>query len=316
MSTGTTNYVMYLSRGARRRNPTVQSIALLEPTSSDIVSPGGSFRAGNASDILSIPGSENTARFAFWSVTGGGEGPQLRTRNQPNGHTAPTVTAGRPNMIATAWYIPVGGGTGSGEGVAGEWIDAFNVNTGSFILEGDFVTMAPDARINEYVNEEGFVPVSRGYIQLVQAFPFQQGIYPFLNWEVISGGATVSDSVLTLPPDTAGAAFAFYKLSGEIGGVTPPREPFPVMIATLLMQALGFIYDQSGRPHVPISPDDYLIAQLLIAPALLGLSKNMNEQLKSTVTELAAAHLESIAQDIRKSAIQIKPQPVNEPPEK
>ncbi len=315
MSTGTTNYVMYISRCARRRNPTVQSITLLEPAISDIL-PAGHFAAGTASDILTIPGSENHAMFAFWSVTGGTEGPQLRTRNQTNGHIAPVATAGRSNMNATAWYIPISNGPEKDGSGGGEIIDAFNVNTGSLILEGDFVNMMPDASINESVNAEGFIPLSTDHTQFAEAFSFQQGIYPFLNWEVISGGATVSDSVLTLPPNTTGAAFAFYKLQGEIGGVTPPREPFPVMIATLLMQALGFVYDDHGIPHSPVTPDDYLIARLLIAPALLGLSKNMNEQLKSSVTELAAAHLESIAQDIRKSTIQIKPQPVNEPPEK
>ena len=65
MPTGTTNYVMYTSRGARRRNRTVQSIALLNPAVSDIL-PAGHFGAGTASDILAIPGTENQAMFAFW----------------------------------------------------------------------------------------------------------------------------------------------------------------------------------------------------------------------------------------------------------
>src|SRR5258708_4103843 len=64
--------------------------------------------------------------FAFMTVSGGKDGPQLYTTFGNH-----DVHVDANDIVITVVYAPPGGTTGPG-GCAGVWVDAFNVDTGSF----------------------------------------------------------------------------------------------------------------------------------------------------------------------------------------
>jgi len=91
---------MWVYRGKRGHGSAAEPVS--PPPDPSTFQYGDKFRAPWAA--TSINWVDNTTlTFAFWSVTGGIEGPIATPQNPP-----PAVTVGFADIMATAWYIAGG----------------------------------------------------------------------------------------------------------------------------------------------------------------------------------------------------------------
>jgi hypothetical protein len=163
----------------------------------------------NALGFASLPLNGNNLPFAFMSVHGAADGNHLYT--SPGNQTVPV---GNSNIDILAIYAPAGGiGSGGGPGV---WVDAFNVDTGSF-SDSDFVQVLtpptpPDTVDNpktSRANMEG--DVSTIAAENVSAFASVDGV-PFLEWkEILPSTAVMTPREVDLSKDETAIMFAFYQ---------------------------------------------------------------------------------------------------------
>jgi hypothetical protein len=123
------------------------------------------------------------------------------------------VSVDSTDVVATAWYIPTGGG----DGTPGVIIDAFDVNQGTFV-DDDFVTVSPDGSLIFAANDDGWVPTTRA--EDVNATGAIHTV-PFLDWTVFVGTETVLNQDLKAAATTYAVAFAFYQTPQ-----TPPIRRF------------------------------------------------------------------------------------------
>src|SRR5690348_836037 len=125
MPTVHTRYVTWLSRGRRGHGTAAADIV---PPLATAAANGGTYQAW-ASPSIAWDGGQHTASFAFWSVTGGADGAFVTT------DPSLSVPVANGDVAATAWYLP--GGGGGGNGGPGVFVDAFDVNLGTFV-DDDF----------------------------------------------------------------------------------------------------------------------------------------------------------------------------------
>ena len=297
----TVNYYAYGRRGRRHSASPVVPIA---PSlhSSPI--------SGTPADINAYPIS-GYPTFAFWSIVGeSGGGRVSRTALE-------VVHAADDPLIATAWYLPSGGGGTGGPGLG---IDAFDVNRGQF-FDDDFVSVAPDAALSAAANYDGFVPTAS--IEHITAFdPCHEAVIsaniPFVNWMVVDPPAPATGTVLNPPVGSNGTAFAMYRLPD---GIDPGfKRPHIDELLTWLYLSPGVLVGGGGfgiRPGgggpVPIDPVGALIARLdpaarqaVTGVLLNGAAKQMapNEfaaQLGRIGIGMAEAGLKALNADIQRT---------------
>lgn len=165
----------------------------------------------NALGFATLPFNGDNLPFAFMSVHGAADGNHLYTTpgNQ-------TVSVGASNIDILVVYAPVGGiGSNGGPGI---WVDAFNVDTGTFSDSLDFITVltpptppdSVDAPKTTFANMEG--EVSTVAAENIRANHHVDGV-PFLEWKRIIPGASITNIVdIHLSQNETGEIwFAFYQ---------------------------------------------------------------------------------------------------------
>jgi hypothetical protein len=257
--TASTRYVAWTNRRGRRASGTTFTELIVPPPTPILYNGGGSESFGGgllAPDELPVPGSTTGAKvkFAFWSLSGGADGGVV---GLPNQHLCPVVNVGASNLVATAWYLPVGGG---GVGESGIWIDAFDVNTGNFVLD-DFVNVTSTPALTPVANNDGWLPSSSA--QQVAAYPSIHFV-PFMQWNVMAGSPTAAGTTLSIPIKSNGVAFAFFK---SLPSATIPKIDLEFLAGWLIIFGIindgnGIQVGPDGKP-VPIGPWGGDLMQLL-----------------------------------------------------
>lgn len=196
-----TRYVTWVSRG--RRHHGSGPLDLVEPLDT-AVTDGGSYQAWAPPLITydDAQGTSQSGRFAFWSVVGASGGAFVSTL------PALSVPVAGVPVQATAWYLPMGGG---GPGEPGTFVDAFDVNQGSFV-DDDFVSVSPDGALSAAANEDGWVPATAE--EHVLAFGSIHGT-PLKDWQIIYQQPAHADSAsgndLHTAAGSSAVAFAFFQ---------------------------------------------------------------------------------------------------------
>ncbi len=170
-----------------------------------------------------------TVPFAFMSVHGAADGNHLYT--SPGNQS---ITVGSSDIDVLVVYAPPGGITGPGGG-PGVWVDAFNVDAGTFSDALDFIEILTpptppdtvDAAQTQLANAEGVVSTIAA--ENLRASTSVDGGVPFLEWKRIVPSETIDTdrNVDLLQNETGEIWFAFYqRLShgGSIGRVVKEME--------------------------------------------------------------------------------------------
>jgi hypothetical protein len=231
----------------------------------------------------------HSANFAFWSVTGGANGPYFSTAN-----TAPSAIAGSTDITATAWYIDGGSGP---PGPPGVWIDAFDVSIGDFV-DDDFVAVQPDDAghtLTAQANNDGFVPTaSTEDIQAYNSLPIE-GV-PFSAWNVFVGTESVTNRDLNTTVNSNAIAFAFYQATSSPGPVKPPQ-----VAAEWTWVSYGVMVDGGGPTgRGPVDPWNPFLRQLAAGLAMADVASKVDAKLRSDVLGLAAKQVTLAAANIAK----------------
>ncbi len=288
MPTVTTRYVIYASRRRRHAGGGVTDI---QPSGNSTLANGDNYQVPPG--FPSLPwvdpmGHVHNLQFAFWSVTGGTNGPVVSFPGQ----SSPSIPVGNGNITATAWYIdPSDGGPGGGPGII---IDAFDESIGDFVFD-DFVSCAPgDATFNTNANWDGFAPTT--VAENVTAFGSIHGV-PFDQWKIeltITPLVTVSGMQLSAAKDSVAFAFAFYKPTNPPGvNVHPGRYQEGTWVSWGVMVDGG---GPTGRG--PVGPWDPNILQCAAGMALMEVAMKVNAKLAPEVMALAAKQIEMAGADI------------------
>lgn len=269
MPTVHTRYVTWISRGRRHHGSAAQDIVTpLNTAASD----GGAYQAWASPEITwSDAQGEHTADFAFWSVTGAADGASIAA--------APSlsVPVGSGDVNATAWYLPTGGGGGNGG--PGVYIDAFDVNQGTFV-DDDFVDVPSDPMLTAAANEDGFVPTASA--EQIEAFASIH-LVPFLDWRVVAGAETVSGRELDAAAGSVAVAFAFFQTPAG-AGLRPPRQ----FVAGTWV-SWGVTVDGGGPTGAgPVPPWNPYVRALVAGLALADTAQLVDAPLRSSVLRLAA----------------------------
>lgn len=280
MTTVQTRYVTWISRG--RRHHGSSSLDLVPPLSSTAADPGVyQALASPQYPYTDAQGKPQTAWFAFWSVTGGANGPFVTPQNSVN------VPVGDDPVNAIAWYVPLGDGNGQ----PGTLIDAFDVNLGNFV-DDDFVSVAPDAGLGAAANEDGWVPSAA--LEHIQAFASIHAT-PLLNWQVVlqspPGADTVVAADLQAAAQSQGVAFAFYQRpSGPSRWVDPHRYEIGTWVSW------GVMVDGGGPTgHGPVDPWGPLVREFAGAMALAEAARKGGVETRAASLDIAAKQLEITA---------------------
>jgi hypothetical protein len=213
----------------------------------------------------------HSAKFAFWSITGGSNGASFSTQNTP-----PPTNVGNADIIATAWYI-----AGDGPGEPGIFIDAFDVNQGIFV-DDDFVSVTPDNALTAAANNDGFVPTAS--IENIDAYASIHNA-PFQNWTVVEGSETVNAKDLQAAANSFAIAFAFY-IGGS--GKVPPTGNYEAGAWV----SWGVIVDGGGPTGAgPVPPWNPYLQRFAAGLALAEAVHKVSMKLRPNLLEIAAQQI-------------------------
>jgi hypothetical protein len=285
MATVTTRYVIYASR---RRRHGGGGLIDIQPSGNSNLANGDTYQVPPGFPIIPWTDSNNQVHnlhFAFWSVVGGTDGPVLSFAGDPS----PSVPVGSQNIAATAWYVDLGVGDGTGDN-RGIIIDAFDANIGDFVFD-DFVTCTPgDAAFNTNANWDGFVPTATA--ETINAFGSIHGV-PFVDWHVaatIVPTITPNNAQLQASAGSIAFAFAFYKTTKTtIPGIDKNfREGTWV--------SWGVMVDGGGPTgNGPVGPWDPTLQEFAAGMALMELAGKVNDKLAGDVMSMAAKQVQMAA---------------------
>lgn len=204
-------------------------------------------------------GSPATANFLFWSA---GDGTDGQTTTSPTLST----TVGTAPLTVVAWYLPVGGGSGTGTGYV---IDAFSDALNDFV-DDDFVTVSPDGSLTSDANVVGWVPT--GNAEELKAVP--GSIHTGETFEHWIGGMPTAD-IDDLAAKSSGYAIATYHAQH----LRIPR--LDDRYAEFVKILWGIINDGPGAilgPHGPIPIDPgwgALLVRIFQAATVAGAGAHM-----------------------------------------
>jgi hypothetical protein len=162
-----------------------------------------------------------TVPFAFMSVHGAADGNHLYT--SPGNEN---LTVGQTDIDVLVVYAPPGG-IGGPNGGPGVWVDAFNVDTGDFSDDLNFIEVltpptppdAVDGAQTAFANQEGVVSTLNA--ENLRASPSVDGGVPFLEWKMIVPSETLDyDKNVDLQQNETGEIWlAFYGRRPSLTGL-------------------------------------------------------------------------------------------------
>ncbi len=272
MSVVHTRYVTYNRKGGRRLHAGSATDDIVKPLITGAAS-GEPYEAW-ASPSISWSDKEGmrSADFAFWSVIGAQGGASVTTQQRLE------ITVDGSDVQAVAWYLPSGG---NGNGGPAFYVDAFDVNDGSFFDE-DFVTVSPDSSLSANANETGVVPTTA--TEDITAVASIEGV-PFLDWTEFTQPTpeVISNEELQASEDSTAIAFAFYQTPVSAG----PRRPGRYELGTWV--SWGVMVDGGGPTgHGPVEPWGPFVRQLAAGLALADAARLVAPELRGALSELAA----------------------------
>lgn len=245
----------------------------------------------NALGFPTLPFGPDTLPFAFMSVHGAADGNHLYT--SPGNQTVPVGTT---NIDILVVYAPPGGigGPGGGPGI---WVDAFNVDSGSFSDSLDFVKILtpptpPDninAAMTTFANQDG--SVSTVTAENVRAQDHVDGV-PFVEWKRITGAPTIhaSREIDLTQGETGEIWFAFYQTP------TPPTLSLPHIEQLMSAGIFLFVGDDTcgngghwfGPGHGPVGPGPGTFRINLSKEVISKLNPAQQKQLKGIMDRYPA----------------------------
>ncbi len=268
------HYKIYLTAGHHRqpRNASAE----LEPNPSsevDVTNPGNITPLFINQLPFTFNGNAGLAQLMFWSVTDGTNGQVF-----PAGPL--TQAVGANPLTITAWYMPLGGGTGPTVIID----DAFSATKGDFI-DDTFVTVTSDPSLTNQANVVGIVPTTVAET-LQAAATVASTTEPFSKWMAFGAG-TASGNTLNVPAASVGIAIAIYQRSSVV--LNPPNSGgsiFGTLIGGVAVDGGGWIVI-NGIPH-PVDPWGPLISRLVLSSAAASAAKTMDKKIGTQVRQLAA----------------------------
>jgi hypothetical protein len=270
------HYKIYLTAGHHRQPRNASSTLEPNPPSEvDVAQPGNI----TPLYIPQLPFMDGTtpalSQLLFWSVTDG-----------VNGQTFPagplTQPVGANPLTITAWYFPIGSGTGNGTAIID---DAFSAIAGNFI-DDTFVTVTSDPSLTSDANVVGEVPTASAET-LVAYASVASTTEPFLKWMSFSAG-TASGTTLDVPAGSDGLAIAFYE---RPQGVPPPNlnvgryEIGGIVVGGVIFDGGGGII-LNGVYH-PVDPWGPLLVALTQASLIVAASKGLSQSFRVQGSQLA-----------------------------
>ena len=298
-------YVRWVPRGGRgrRRNRTGvnanAAVDLAPPRVETVVNPGISEPWASPTASWSDDNGPHTLGFAFWSVTGNRlRGAFVQTEG------ALHLDVGDAAVIATAWYLPTGGGHGEPGGQAGYFIDAFDVPLGGFV-DDDFVDVTTHPNLTAAANEDGFVPTNSR--EDIRAYETVEAL-PFLDWTVVTANQTLNDRVLTGAAGASAVAFAFYMqpvIAPWGKWVQETTAGGMVFTPGVLVDGGGWGFPIGGGRPVPIGPWGPMLTDLLTGLHLADLARTVSPALRATLLDVAVNQVAASAQSLVKQ-MQVK----------
>jgi hypothetical protein len=239
----------------------------------------------NALGFASLPFNGNNLPFVFMSVHGAADGNHLYTESGNQ-----VVSVGSSNIDILVVYAPIGGiGSGGGPGI---WVDAFNVDIGSF-SDSDFIQVLkpptpPDTLDNpktSHANMEG--DVSSLAAENLRAFTNIDGGIPFLKWEKIIPVQTIltTREVKISQNETGEIWFAFYQTHPLPAGIVKFHDEMLSEVG----KWLGVEYYGPYGPHPVPFPYPEGQFQLSIDPGTIkSLSLAQQNKLRAYMKEYPA----------------------------
>ncbi|MCX6286488.1 MAG: hypothetical protein NTY96_05185 [Bacteroidetes bacterium] len=219
MSHVRTNYIVYNHNGGGvRHHHFSSSNYIIETTSEDF--PGATNGTLGSSIAYGWPRLQfegNDVQFAFMSVHGAADGNHLypSSGNQP-------VQVGSSDIDVLVVYAPPGGINVGGK--PGIWVDAFDLDTGNFSDDLNFISILTpptppdhiDLNKTTFANSEG--EVCSVTAEHIRASTTIDGGVPFIKWEKIakSDSIVVTKDFDLAQNETGEIWFAFYQSSLQV----------------------------------------------------------------------------------------------------
>jgi hypothetical protein len=286
-----TRYVTYISAG-RRRHPGSAAKDITDPFDNTVNGPSVYHDWANPQATWTDEmGKLQSARFAFWSVTGGADGAFVSR------DAALSVPVGDDPIMVTAWYLPEGVG---GPGDPTTYIDAFDIDLGDF-FDDDFVSVAPDTGLTFNANELGLVPTAAQ--ETIQAYAGIGGRV-LEDWQILevtpAGADTASGPNLSTAAKSGAVAFAFYKRPHSGGLRLDDRQ---YRVGTWV--SFGVTVDGGGPTgNGPVPPWEPLIRELAASLSMAYVARQGGVETRTEATALAAKQLTATATKIGKAMVE------------
>lgn len=287
MSHVSVHYKIYLAGGHHRQPRNASSQLEPNPPSEvDVASPGNITPLFLPLIPYSIGSASGLAKLLFWSVTDGTEG-----------HTFPaaplTQPVGANPLVITAWYLPISGPGGSGDGSA-IIDDAFSAAKGAFI-DDTFVVVTSDAALTTQANVVGVLPTEKA-LSLQAMVSVASTTEPFAKW-LSFGAGDASGNLLQVPAGANGLAIAVYERSEGIRLEPGRGETLAgTLIGAVAVDGGGAII-VGGVPH-PIDPWGPLMVELAQASLAVAGSRGIEATLGTQVRQLVG---ESVMHALRQA---------------
>jgi hypothetical protein len=257
------------------------------PSSTELLNLGTGPEIPGATGTQNAPGTYESNKFLFWSVSDG-------TAGLTSADTHLTYAVSSQAMELTAWYVPPGGlGPRGGSAFL---IDAFSVAANDFV-DDDFVTVTSDASLTAQANVAGIIPTTKA--QTAQAF----GNIHSENFEQWIGASSASGQNASFDKGGNGFAIATYKRPEpmDIPDIDVPELTWLLLLGGVLVDGGGIGIRPGGGP-VPIDPWGPLMQRLVKGISLTRLGAGIKGTAGKQVQRVAAAEIAAAAEAIAKKA--------------
>lgn len=187
----------------------------------------------------SNPGEFFNYKFLFWNLTGA-------TNAGIYTSTSLSIQVGSNPVIATAWYLQIGG---SGGGVPTVWTQAFDVAADAVLPESPIQSVVPSGA---WAGGSSVTVQTTGGPVDIDAKNAAGG-KPFKAWQVVFGALGVLGDHLTAGQSVSGLAIATYAVSKGVGPKIDPTLLELVEVMQGIKDKIRQVYDPSPEDLIRLS---------------------------------------------------------------
>jgi hypothetical protein len=270
---------MFVPSGHHRQPRNTGALLDLAPAAgADVPNPGSYTPPFFPQLPYTLAGGNGLAKLLFWSVTDGANGEVLPP-------TALTQTVGALPLQIGAWYFPISGPGGVGNGSA-VIVDAFSAALGGFI-DDTFVDVTSHPTLTNGANVVGVVPTKSAETLQAKANVISTP-EPFSQWVMNDAVMPVGNSTLNVPQGTSGIAVAIYQR---------PKTLIPKLPNDAFYNLWWWIETHGGL--VPPGPGPQWLAALAPLFALARAASGMSRQLQIETLQTGLKQLSNVANAVK-----------------